>query len=145
MAATLPPDGAIITMPQRSPGYTLIELMIVLALTAVLATWAMPAYQNYRLKVERAEARSFMLILENQEETYFMDQGRYATLSGLNISIPASVAKNHTISVSVDNSTIPPAYTITADPTPDLAALGEPTLELSSSGARKPPELWSGR
>ena len=44
-------------------GFTLIELMIVVAIIAILAAIAYPSYQQYKIKVNRAEAQSEMMFI----------------------------------------------------------------------------------
>ena len=45
----------------RSLGYTLLELMVVIAILAIIAAFALPAYQNYIEKANLAEAKQQML------------------------------------------------------------------------------------
>ena len=60
-------------------GITLIELMIVLAITAVLASLAIPAYRNHVLRVHRTEATSALLSLAAAQERFYLQRLRYAT------------------------------------------------------------------
>lgn len=58
-------------------GFTLIELMIVVAIVAILAAIAYPSYQDSILKGRRAEGRTAMLELMQQQERYMTQRGTY--------------------------------------------------------------------
>ncbi|WP_279461036.1 type IV pilin protein [Aeromonas veronii] len=60
-------------------GFSLIELMIVIAIVAILGTIAYPAYQQYVLTSHRVEAKAMLLNAANRQETYFMDFNQYAS------------------------------------------------------------------
>ena len=53
-------------------GFTLLELTIVLAIVAVLATLALPAYRSYWLRAHRAEARAALMSLAAAQEQYYL-------------------------------------------------------------------------
>jgi prepilin-type N-terminal cleavage/methylation domain-containing protein len=60
-------------------GFTLAELMVVVAIVAILAVVATPAYINYVNRTKQGEAASMLLTAQVEEEEYFTDNGRYAS------------------------------------------------------------------
>lgn len=58
-------------------GFTLIELMIVVAVVGVLAAVAYPSYQEYVRKAKRAEGRTAMLEMLQQQERYMTQNNTY--------------------------------------------------------------------
>lgn len=63
---------------KRAGGFTLVELMIVVAIMAILAAVAIPAYVNYMNRVKQSEAANFLLTARLEMEEYFADNNRYA-------------------------------------------------------------------
>jgi len=59
-------------------GFTLIELMIVVAVIAVLAMIAIPSYTRYTFRARRGEGQEILLRLANAQERYFATYNRYA-------------------------------------------------------------------
>jgi len=58
-------------------GFTLIELMIALAVLAILATIAIPSYRSYVLRAQRTDARAALLRLQASEEKFFLQNNTY--------------------------------------------------------------------
>lgn len=102
-------------------GFTLIELMIVVAIVTILAAIGYPSYTSYVIKSNRSAAEGFMLTVSNKQEQYMLDARVYANdpgaLTTLGLTTPAEVSRNYTITVAANNAATPPSYTITAAPT----------------------------
>lgn len=118
-------------------GFTLIELMVTVAIIAIIAAVAIPSYRNHVIKTNRGAAEAFMLQIANKEEQYMLDARQYTAnwgAGGLNLSAPTGVSVNYTITIPVVTAT---GYTIKAvpiNPPQNDALCG--TLTLDQTGAK---------
>lgn len=90
-------------------GFTLIELMITVAIVGILASIAIPSYSDYVRRGKVAEATSTLADLRVKMEQYFQDNRTYA---GSTHCAPAAGAKYFTYACSVAAAAT--VYTITA-------------------------------
>src|SRR5574337_1904719 len=80
----------------RSRGFTLIELMIVVVVIAILAAVAIPAYQDYVRRARRADGKEFLLRIQVEEEKWRTNNLTYTkTLSDLNIAAAGAIVDRH--------------------------------------------------
>ncbi len=58
-------------------GFSLVELMIVVAIIGVLAALAVPKFQSFQAKAKQSEAKSNLSHIYTLEQSYFGDQDKY--------------------------------------------------------------------
>ncbi len=74
---------------KENKGFTLIELMIVVAIIAILAAIAIPNYLNYRYKARSSEAKSNIGAISTSEESYAAENNCYYTSALSPGSVPS--------------------------------------------------------
>ncbi|WP_101760318.1 type IV pilin protein [Oceanicoccus sp. KOV_DT_Chl] len=82
-------------MPQndKQKGFTLVELMVVVAILGILFSIAIPRYQTYTIRANRQDAFSMLTMLRFAQEEYKADNGTYVTdlqLLGYSSATPES-------------------------------------------------------
>jgi type IV pilus assembly protein PilE len=108
---------------QHSLGVTLIELMITVAIVAIIAAIAIPSYNSYVLRSHRVEAKSALLNLATMEERLYSTKNLYSALPtdlGYSGGLPIVVGNGY-YQVNINNvqaatTTAPATYTLTATP-----------------------------
>ena len=96
----------ITMMKKAQQGFTLIELMIVVAIIGILAAVALPAYQDYTKKAKFAEIVSQVGAARVAVNLCYQTEGALAPCDGGYRGIPANVITGNTVYNSLDSLTI---------------------------------------
>ena len=94
----------------RKRGFTLIELMIVVAIVAVLAAIALPSYQDYVRKGRRADGRSLLQGMSLAQEKWRLGHTTY----GLEADLPSPTSTYYTMAVVAGSTATDYELTATA-------------------------------
>jgi len=135
---------------RRHSGFTLIEAMITVAIIAILAGIALPAYNNYIVRAELQEATSNLLAMRTKLELYFQDNRTYvgACAAGTVAPLPPAASggdppgtlKYVTISCPAANLTAT-TYLVQADGRGDMVGL---TLTINEANQRNTVSVPAG-
>ena len=82
-------------MQKLQQGFTLIELMIVVAIIGILAALAVPAYQDYTIRSKVSEAASLASAVRTAVDVYFSENGTLPLASVPHVSLGLSQATSY--------------------------------------------------
>jgi type IV pilus assembly protein PilE len=119
---------------RKTRGFTLIEVMITVAIVGILVAIAIPSYQGQLRKGRRAEAQAFMMQVSQREQQYLLDARAYAPdLASLSLTPPNTVSSYYDVTVTAGAN--PPTFIITATPN-NAVQTADGTMTLDQSGAK---------
>jgi type IV pilus assembly protein PilE len=128
-------------LPQpQAEGFTLIELMIVVAIVAILAAVALPSYQSYVVRTQRSAATSCLAEMAQFMERVYTTSLRYDQNNGAATALPATQCRNDiaarytVVLAAVDQRT----FSVTAVPQGVQAAADTAcaTLSIDQTGSK---------
>lgn len=118
-------------MRRKNRGFTLIELMIVVAIIAIIAAVAYPSYTNYVMRSRRADGKEFLMRIAAAQERQYTNRNRYASMADLGLG---ATSENRYYDVEVALGDGEQTYTLTAKPQGPQAPDKCGDLTLSNTG-----------
>jgi type IV pilus assembly protein PilE len=122
-------------------GFTLIELMIVVAIVGILFSIALQSYEGYVLRSHRADGQSILLDISAREERFLAQNNTYTTdlttAAGLNLGSATSNDGYYDVTVAACATGIANCYLVTATATGgQMGDTGCAIITYSSIGVR---------
>ncbi len=133
-------------------GFTLIEVMIVVAIIAILAMIALPSYRDYILRGQLVDATSALAAFRANMERFFQDNRTYATVGAIKTPCDATIpvaqrtqgsfvitctgtldATNYTLLATGSGTTNGFTYTVNQAGTRATTAVGAPGWNTSTT------------
>ena len=107
-------------MKKLMKGFTLIELMIVVAIIGILAAIAIPNFIKFQARAKQSEAKANMKAMFTAEKAFFQEKDRFSSLVG---EVGFAPERNNRY-----------AYALTDAPTLDIRSATTPTTAAACSG-----------
>jgi len=105
-------------------GFSLPELIVVVAIIGILTAISMPAYNDYLIRANKAAVKGVLLEVASRQEQYLMNSGSFGTLAQLGYTVPTDVGTYFDITLTTGTNS---GSTV-------AALQGLPTFTVSASG-----------
>lgn len=130
---------------RKNKGFTLIELMVVLAIIAILASIAFPSYQSSVRESRRADAFAGLTRMADMQERFYL-QNRTYTMDEASVGGANTVEGYYTLSVTAADAN---TYTLQAEVVAGGPQVGDfeggtdcQILTMTSAGLKTPAACW---
>ena len=130
---------------KQAKGFTLIELMIAVAIIGVLVAIAYPSYTNSLIKGSRAAAKSYLLEIAQKQQQFLLDNRTYGTDAEIKALVPApkEFSNYYTLAITQDAGP-PPEFQARATPKGGTRQATDGWLQIDQTGAKtsEKPDKW---
>lgn len=133
------------TRNKKQRGFTLIELMIVVAVIGILVSIAYPSYQSSVTKARRSDGMSTLLNIMNAQERNFTMNNVYTTdMSSLGFTVNAGevVSENSFYRISASFCTSGDSSCVILTAAPQGGQANDGNLTYNSVGTKTPIDKW---
>ena len=130
----------------RNAGFSLMELLVALAIVGLITAIAVPSYTQYIVRGSRVAAQTELMNLSGTQEKIFLNSNAYTTsvtaaydgtsAGGLGVTSGQTTDGKYTLSLNATSQT----YTLTATPVAGKSQESDGNISISENGQK----LWNG-
>lgn len=129
---------------KRANGFSLVELMVVVAIIGILLAIAVPNYRDYIRKARKSAATATLADIASREGQYLVNARQYFELkvdgttvpAGVRVTVPDDVKTYYVVTALPDTSVTPVTFVVSAVPIAGMGQESLGTLQLNSDGTR---------
>jgi type IV pilus assembly protein PilE len=137
-------QNSLMHSSRRGNGFTLMEVMIAMAIIAILVAIAFPSYQNYVVRSSRSAAQTELLELANLQEKIYLNSNSYTAAisspySGFStggLGKPTSQTADGKYALGVNITPGGQTFILSATPVAGTTQDGDGAMSISSDGVR---------
>ncbi|SEO62758.1 type IV pilus assembly protein PilE [Luteibacter sp. UNC138MFCol5.1] len=122
-------------------GFTLLELMVVVAVMAILASVAITSYSRYAFRARRADGQELLMRVANAQERYYATFNKYGAdpVTG-DLKLKSATSEKGYYTVTIASNDLTKSYTATATPVATGAQKSDKcgALSIDSTGTKLP-------